>query len=722
MTALRPLIEDPAPRAARPYADLVEVHRDERLWVMALLDDLGRRLQRAPALLDHGVMVAAARDPVGLSELVARLGRPLEPDPDASGALDAWASLCAARVRLTVPPPPIAALAGRLGLSPIDVDVLRLLHVLQTSPEADRVARTLWPDVGLGTGLDLLVVALGRTMASRDQILAALDPASTLRRLRLVPAVVDGARWPRLALPDSVVGWLSGRPPAIGQPFELISGEPAAPFELLVTARVAPELEPLTEPQPIGRDAARGRFILVARPGAAVTTLVQGLAARQGAPLVRCDVGRYLRQRARSADAFEDGLRDATLLGAWCLLEAPGVWPPDAEWLVDLMATRLAGAPIPVILSCEAADLPSRQLVQGARRIALEPLAASDLVTLWLAASPQHPPPPRPQDLRAVLADFELSAEAILAAAPDAARRAADRHAKATQEGERASPQITRAELSAACQTQLDVGFGELATPVPTPFDLDQLIVPDDVRDQLLEILLMGRHRNEVMQGWGFARTVPYGAGVTVLFSGPSGTGKTMAATIVARRLERPLYRVDLSRIFDRYVGETEKNLARIFEAARSGHAIILFDEADALFSRRTEVKSSNDRYANLEVNYLLQRIEQHQGVVILTTNLDSSIDEAFRRRIRHTVRFPRPDAAARERLWLSMLPPETRVDAIDWGLVAHRYELPGGAIKNALLRAAYLAVGDRSALTLAHVERAAFAECAALGLLVKRG
>jgi len=710
-----------AATVARPYADLPDLQRDERLWAMALLEDLGRRLQRVPALVDHGVMAAAARDPVALGELVARLGRPLEPDAEASTALEAWASLCAARLRLTSPAPPLAALASRLALTPTEVDVLRLLFVLQTSPEVDRLARALWPDAGMGAGLDLLLVTLGRTPTARDLVAAALDAGATLRRLRLVTTTLEGARWPRLALPDSVVGWLAGRAPTIGQPFERIPGDPPVPFELLVTARVAPELEATVERGP-ARDALHPRYILVGRAGSAVTTLVQGLAARHGAPVVRCDVGRYLRQAARSTVAFEDGLRDAALLGAWCLLEAPGVWPPDTEWLVDLMATRLASAPIPILLACESADMSSRHLVAGARRIELEPLAPSDLITLWLASTPQDVAPPRPQDLRAVLADFELSAEAILTAAPDAARRATDRLAASASEGDRPAPQITRADLAAACQTQLDVGFGELATPVPTPFDLDQLIVPEDVHDQLLEILLMGRHRNEVMQGWGFARTVPYGAGVTVLFSGPSGTGKTMAATIIAKQLARPLYRVDLSRIFDRYVGETEKNLARIFEAARSGHAVILFDEADALFARRTEVKSSNDRYANLEVNYLLQRIEQHAGVVILTTNLDSSIDEAFRRRIRHTVRFPRPDAAARERLWTSMLPPTARVAAIDWGLVAHRYELPGGAIKNALLRAAYLAVGDKSPITLAHVERAAFAECAALGLLVKRG
>jgi SpoVK/Ycf46/Vps4 family AAA+-type ATPase len=178
---------------------------------------------------------------------------------------------------------------------------------------------------------------------------------------------------------------------------------------------------------------------------------------------------------------------------------------------------------------------------------------------------------------------------------------------------------------------------------------------------------------------------------------------------------------VDLSQIFDRYVGETEKNLSKIFDGAQAAHAIILFDEADALFSKRTEVKSSNDRYANLEVNFLLQRIEHHHGMVILTTNLDSSIDEAFRRRIRFTVRFPMPDVETRARLWRSMIPPQAALASnVDFLALGHDYDLPGGGIKNAVLRAAFLAAGEGQPIGTSHLERAARAECAAMGKLVR--
>ena len=180
--------------------------------------------------------------------------------------------------------------------------------------------------------------------------------------------------------------------------------------------------------------------------------------------------------------------------------------------------------------------------------------------------------------------------------------------------------------------------------------------------------------------------------GLSALFSGPPGTGKTMVAGLIARELTLELYQIDLSRVVSKYVGETEKNLAEVFDAADWGNVLLLFDEADALFSRRTDVKSSNDRFANMEINYLLQRLERFEGVSILTTNLEGSIDTAFKRRLSFRVGFPMPDAAEREVLWKRMVPSEAPVEALDVAALAQAYEFTGGNIRNTMLRAAYLA------------------------------
>ena len=225
------------------------------------------------------------------------------------------------------------------------------------------------------------------------------------------------------------------------------------------------------------------------------------------------------------------------------------------------------------------------------------------------------------------------------------------------------------------------------------------------------------RRRKQVLDTWGFARKVGKGRGVTALMSGPPGTGKTMAAGLIANELGLDLYQVDLSKIVSKFIGETEKQLGMLFDAAESGHFVLLFDEADSLFAKRSEVKSSNDRYANLEVNYLLQRLESFDGVALLTTNHDSAIDEAFRRRLAAHVRFPMPDEEHRAHLWHAMLPAEADVaGAFDFAKLGTEFVMSGGFIKNAVLRAAYLAADESSAITQDHLMRGARSEYDAMG------
>jgi SpoVK/Ycf46/Vps4 family AAA+-type ATPase len=258
-----------------------------------------------------------------------------------------------------------------------------------------------------------------------------------------------------------------------------------------------------------------------------------------------------------------------------------------------------------------------------------------------------------------------------------------------------------------------------LAQRLNQPFGWEDLIAPPKTLAALEEIVRFARQRQRLLEGWGFGRRLAYGRALTALFSGPPGTGKTMAAGIVASELNLDVYRIDLSQLTSHYIGETEKNLKRVFEYARASQSALLFDEADAVFAKRTEVKTSNDRYANMEVNYLLQLMEEFDGVVLLTTNARDSIDAAFLRRIRFKVEFPAPDEQERLRLWRAMLPPEVPTQGdLDLAELAAAYELSGAHIKNVVVRAAISALSQDVPLRMAHLTEAAELEYAELGRL----
>ena len=250
---------------------------------------------------------------------------------------------------------------------------------------------------------------------------------------------------------------------------------------------------------------------------------------------------------------------------------------------------------------------------------------------------------------------------------------------------------------------------------------LDDLVLPPTVRAQIEEVLSAARNRTRVLREWGFAERLSRGLGIGALFDGEPGTGKTQCAEILAAELGMPLHRVNVAQVLDKYVGETEKNLARVFGEARAAGSLLLFDEADALFATRVNVESGQDRHANLEINLLLQLMERHEGIVVLTTNLKQGIDKAFERRIGWKVHFPFPDASDRERIWRTLLPAKApTAPDIDFHELAFRFELSGGGVKNAVLRAAYRAAAADRAIDMGDLETAAEHECAASGKLYK--
>jgi SpoVK/Ycf46/Vps4 family AAA+-type ATPase len=291
--------------------------------------------------------------------------------------------------------------------------------------------------------------------------------------------------------------------------------------------------------------------------------------------------------------------------------------------------------------------------------------------------------------LDALSTQFRLSAETIFSLAASAGEP------------------LDGARLWHRCRAFARPRLENLAERIEPAAGWDDLVLPEMQKQTLRRLAAQSRHRMTVYEEWGFSARGRRGLGLSALFSGPSGTGKTLAAEVLAGELELDLYRIDLSAVVSKYIGETEKNLKQLFDAAETGGVLLLFDEADALFGKRGEVRDSHDRYANIEVSYLLQRMESFQGLAILTTNLKSSLDKAFQRRLRFAIDFPFPDTVQREAIWRHVFPPETPTRDLQPARLAS-LNMTGGNIRNIALNAAFLAAEAGAAVEIGHVLQAA--------------
>jgi hypothetical protein len=320
---------------------------------------------------------------------------------------------------------------------------------------------------------------------------------------------------------------------------------------------------------------------------------------------------------------------------------------------------------------------------------------------LWLGALGESAESANGQ-VDSLVAQFDLGAGAIRSACAEALGRHND-----------ASEDLGDL-LWKAGREQARPRLEDLAGRIEPAAAWDDLVLPEAHKQLLREVAVHVRRRTTVYESWGFGARSSRGLGISALFAGPSGTGKTMAAEVLADELRLDLYRIDLSSVVSKYIGETEKNLRRVFDAAEAGGAILLFDEADALFGKRSEVKDSHDRYANIEVSYLLQRMEAYRGLAILTTNMKGALDVAFLRRIRFVVQFPFPDAANRAEIWRRVFPAETPTKGLDFDKLA-RLNVAGGNIRNIALNAAFLAADAEQPVRMKHLLRAARGEYAKL-------
>ncbi len=337
-------------------------------------------------------------------------------------------------------------------------------------------------------------------------------------------------------------------------------------------------------------------------------------------------------------------------------------------------------------------------------------LSAAERADLWSSAVAGVDDNLLENEMSILAGQFNLSSGQIVAAASTAMSHALQEERS-----------LEMVDLFSAARFHSEHHLDELTHKIEPRYSWEDLVVPKTATDMLKEMVDMVRLRPLVLDTWGLGRKLTAGAGISALFSGPPGTGKTLAAQIMANQLGIDLYRIDLSTMVSKYIGETEKNLEHIFTEASSSNAILFFDEADAIFGKRSEVKDAHDRYANIEVGYLLQRMESYSGVAILATNLRANLDEAFTRRLQFIINFPFPDEEYRLRIWKVLMPPDLPiVPDLDLPLMAKRFKLSGGNIRNIIVSAAYVAAADGGVVNMTHLLHGAKREIQKMGKLVQ--
>jgi hypothetical protein len=582
----------------------------------------------------------------------------------------------------------VAILAPRL-----EGHLARLYAILANDPTRAMVDEHLLGQI-LGTAL------------KRD-VTRELDVDRPLRRYGLVQ-VGSGVRpFAALTVDPVVVRFIADLPP---------EGEPE-PY--LTVRTVERDLEELELPRTILEKALRyasdtngdgpARIVVRGRTGFGRHTLLCSLAARAGRALGIIDLAGVPRGPGLLASALDVALRRALLRGLLpCIDGIEQVPEEDPQTKLQLasvirsypgpLGVRLpAEAPVPLDPGYLLLDLPQRSERQR--------------IESWSIALERHGIPLH--DAHALASRYRVGPGTIHAVCASVARHP-DRPTE---------PAALLAELEQALRQRLESRIGATATRVSRLATWSDIVLPQDIIDSLLELTSRVRHRRLVYEQWGFDRALTTARGITALFQGGPGTGKTMVAGVIARELGLELFRVDVSRITSKWLGETEKNLSSLFDAAEEGQVMLLFDEADSLFAKRTEVKTSVDRYANMEVNYLLQRLDSFEGIAILTTNFGTSIDPAFKRRLTYRVTFPFPDEDMREQLWRTVIPPLVPIEGqLEFSRLAQRFRMSGGYIRNAALRAAFLAAEEGRALSQDHLERAVRMEFREIGKLAETG
>jgi len=602
-------------------------------------------------------------------------------------------------------------LARRFALTPFDVDVLLVTLAPEVDLRYERLFAYLQDDVtrrrpSVDLVLNLLCPGFADKLAARGR----LTGRAPLVRHRLVELFDDPSRPQPPLLGRSlradarVVSFLLG-----GDDFDAR----LAPFaHCLVPAARLDDLvqEPALQEKLRALGAEDGAVLYLQGPyGTGKETTAEALCGELGVRLLAVDLERLLTVDEAAFEILLDlAGREAVLQGAALFWRGFDLLLTDertgrrGRFLAALEErgglTFLAGE-----TDWEPADA-----LHGAAftRVELPAPSYHERLEIWRRALPDAG-----LDLEALAAKFRFTGGQIRDSAATARSLARGRDA------------LTAADLYSACRLQSNRKLAALAQKITPRYKWTDIVLPAGRLEQLREICNTLRHRSRVYEDWGFGRRLALGKGLNVLFAGPSGTGKTMAAEILAGELGLDLYKIDLSSVVSKYIGETEKNLSKIFAEGRASNAVLFFDEADAVFGKRTEVRDAHDRYANIEVSYLLQRMEEYEGMVILASNLRKNMDDAFVRRLHFSIEFPFPTDADRRRIWDGLWPADLPREAnLDLGFMARRFEIPGGNIKNIALASAFLAAADGGVVTMAHLIRATQREYQKMGKVVLAG
>jgi hypothetical protein len=608
--------------------------------------------------------------------------------------------------------PLMTELANRFGLEAFDQDVILLAAAPEIDLRYERLYAYLHDDVTRKRpSVDL---ALGLLCASREAKVVARSrfaASAPLIRNHLIELVGDpaGINPPLLEnairVDDTVLRFLLCADGVDARIAGFCEMEPQRTRDAVSVSHL-----PLERLESMARDIRQSgrnlRFYFEGPRQSSKRQVANALAARLDAPMLVCSVSRMPAEPTAFESAFGIVIREAGLNNAVLYLE-------NIDSIRDtptnpVFARKLGDGPPIAILDGERSWAGQQLEVVT---FSLPQLSYEERLKGWrdtLERSKLDPP----KDLADLAGLFRLGNDEI--------RRATE---SAADQARLAGRMVTEEDLFAASRAQSTRDLGPLAQYVAPAYQWTDLVLPPERMTQLHEIANQARFRHVVLDDWGFGARLSLGKGLSALFSGPPGTGKTMAAEVVARDLHLDLFKIDLSQIVSKYIGETEKNLGRVFSQAKAGNSILFFDEADALFGKRSEVKDAHDRYANIEIAYLLQEIDQYEGLCILATNLRQNLDPAFTRRLTFIVDFPFPDEESRRRIWKTIWPKQFPLSGdVDLAHIARQFRMAGGSVKNVALGAAFLAASEGAQeVSTRHLVQAARRELEKMGRSVTK-
>ena len=683
-----------------------------RIWLIA--ERALRAFQKAQIRPQPGHPTLAEVESILTARRISRLG-PSATEPEDEEKLGALIADAEAKIIPLRKAAPIRRLIEFLKLQPLEIEALITVMAPHVDPPLAEMFNVIRGTSTGRRGVDLALIGqlFRLKRADRVELLDVVDPERPMLHWRLIQAVsaesaeAFGSVSHRALRPTfDLLSALCGRSQLAPElmRYTKISWEQATLDDLTLDQAVRDDVMALCTAAAATKGAKQPWLVIYGSTGAGKRTLAGRIAAYGGRALVTFDPN--LVEKGQFDELFPRIQREALIRGATLYV---GPIPPELlEKSGGELVKRLVDFPAPLVLGVDASDPPRISTESPLQELAVPLPTEATRMVLWDKAVPAAM---RGEDLQleTISRGFHLTPGEILRASQEALAIATANNRKTTHQ-----------EVRTGVERRLRSDLGELAKRIKPSTTWNDLVLPKDELERINEFISRKKYYDLVYDKWGYGARVGYGKGLIGLFSGPPGTGKTMLAGLIAQALDLDLYQVDLGQVVSKWVGETEKQLGKVFDQAERAHAVLLFDEADSMFAKRTEVKTSNDRYANMAVNYLLQRLERYTGVAVLTTNKDASLDDALQRRLTLHLRLDIPDIEERERLWRTFMPKAAPVEQdIKFEILAKEFELSGGYIKNAAVRAAFLAAAHDAPIGMELLRLASALELEDMGRVV---